>query len=319
MAARQLKSSEKQAVCKKVMAVLKKRYKVSPPKDDRDVLHTILFGICLENAPYEAAEQAYGRLLSEFHDLNEIRVSSISELEAIFADLPGAENRAYFIRSVLQYIFEKHFEFDFELLRRKTLDQAAKQLKRIRDLSHFVRTYSLQTILGSHVIPMDDVLCDASVWLGLVEPGSSTEDASSSVKSAVKKADVVVFCQLLRCFATDPELMSFFQAAAGAEGEDLGSAVDRLPELFEEAKQKKQAKKKTVKKKVKKPAPAAKKTTKKRVAPAKRSATKKTATKKKVPKTAAKKSTGRTVKKAAAKVKKTSGKRTTGKTSRKSS
>jgi endonuclease-3 len=234
-AAPQLKASDKQNICRKLTIVLKKRYKGSIPKTSRPTLETILFAACLENASAADANDRYERLTDEFHDLNEIRVSSISELSRIFEGLPEPERRAMRVRNTLQYVFEKHFEFDFEAIRRKTFDAADRQLGKIKGLSPFVRTFALQAALGSHVVPVDQAMCNAAIWLGLVQPDVTPKAASEQFKSMLRKADAPQFCHLFRQLATDPKLKRIFESAASRvpeDGYDAGSSPERLTELF---------------------------------------------------------------------------------------
>ena len=127
---------------------------------------TLLYAVCLEDASAAQADVAYERLWSAFHDLNELRVSSITELVThVFSDMPDPDWRAHRVRNILQYVFEKHFEFAFEGLRRKTLELATKQLFKIRDLSPFVRNFALQNALETHVVPVDRLMTNASIWL----------------------------------------------------------------------------------------------------------------------------------------------------------
>jgi endonuclease III len=250
---RRAKASDKQGVSKKLAAVLKKRYPGSGPKSDRSVLMTIIYATCLENASFEQADRAYHRLETEFHDLNEVRVSSIVELEDVFRDVDHRELRALRLRNTLQYVFEKHFAFDFEILRRKTLDLAGKQLARIKSLSPFIRDYTLQATLGSHLLPIDESMCRAGIWLGLIEPGSTPEQAAESLKPAVRKADAPQFCYLLRSLATDPQFRSLFDEFNPNPDDDdldvdLATAVARLNALIEHGPPKTKSKREPAKK-----------------------------------------------------------------------
>ncbi|HUG94211.1 MAG TPA: hypothetical protein VML55_25505 [Planctomycetaceae bacterium] len=242
------KLSDKQAIGRKLLSILKKQYPGSPPRQDRPVLETILYAVCLEDASPEQAEAAYQRLHSEFHDLNEVRVSSISELSVAFAGLPHPEFRAQEVRSALGYIFEKSVvserreAFEFDSLEKMTLEQAVKQLGKIRDLSEFVRAWTLQTVLGSHLVPADRSLTNAAVWLGLLPPGTTSETASEALKSAVRKADVPVFCYYLRRLATDPRLAEAFNVSKTPPpegGYDPAAAPERLVELLKSARSRK--------------------------------------------------------------------------------
>jgi hypothetical protein len=289
-AVRQATASDKQRIAKKLISQLDKRYKGSVSKDTHPILETILYAICLENSSFDDANDAFGRLESTFFDLNEIRVSSISELTRVFSKLDQPEWRALQVRSILHYVFEKRFEFDFESLRRKTLDLAGKQLAKIKELSPFVCRYSLQASLGSHLVPVDDVIRNASAWLGFVAPNDSVVKASESLKSAVRKADVPLFCYLLRRFATDPRVRKTFDSLnqqSPKEEFDLFSSPERLPELFKAVESR--ARQASKKKKTKAPDSKQSKTKKK---PAKTATRKKENTNKKVNKKVSVKSRG---------------------------
>lgn len=284
-AAQRLRASDKQSICRKIVTVLKKRYKGSPPKAARPALETILYAACLEDASPAEANDRFERLASEFHDLNEVRVSSISELSTVFHGLPDPERRALRIRSTLQYVFEKHFDFDFEVIRRKTFESAERQLAKIKGLSPFVRAYTLQVALGSHVIPVDQAMCNAAIWLGLVEPDATPASASDALRSVLRKADAPLFCHLLRRLATDRNFQKTFASAADKppkEGFDVETAPERLTELFTKtaaAKKRRTAKKRPAARKKKK------KTTSRKRSPAskngRRTARRKTAKRKK--------------------------------------
>ncbi len=282
-AAKKTKASDKQSVSKKLVAILKKRFGASIPKKDRPILETMLYGICLENASDAEANVSFARLESDFHDLNEVRVSSVRELESVFAGSSEPEWRALRTRYVLQYVFENRFAFDFEALRRKTLDLATKQLKRIKYLSPFVRAYTLQTTLGSHLIPVDDQMCDVAVWFGLAEIGTTPDDGAEVLKAAVRKSDVPLFCYLLRCLASDPNVKKEISASKKSSDEatfDVFSAPVRLTQLLVKADARAKATTKA-KGSSKKSAKSAARTTSKSPAAKKSSAAKKTAVAKK--------------------------------------
>ncbi len=295
MVAKKISTSDKQAICKKLIAQLKKRYSATLPKYDRPVLETILHGICLENTTNSQADELFESLIAGFHDLNEIRVSTISELESVFVSVGDAEWRAYRVRSVLQAVFDKEYCFDLELLRKKTLDQAQKQLTRMKSLTPFVLNHTLQVVLGSHLVPVDEKILNAAKWLGLLGLDETTETASGNLKSSIRKSDAPLFSHLLRCLATDEELAADFNLAKNPlpeDGVDLMQAPSRLEGLFAHplSRQKKKAVKK--KKAAAKSKSAAAKVKKK--VPAKKA--------KKTVKKAAKKSTKKVTKKSTKKV-----------------
>src|SRR5580765_2865245 len=94
VAANRSKSADKHEVCRKVTSLLKKTYGATTPKQELPVLETLLYAVCLENAAPGEAGTVYARMHNAFHDLNEVRVSSISELLPVFVDQSDPEWRA---------------------------------------------------------------------------------------------------------------------------------------------------------------------------------------------------------------------------------
>jgi endonuclease-3 len=230
VSANRSKSADKQEVCRKVTLLLKKTYGATVPKPELPVLETLLYAICLENSVPENADKVYARLLNTFHDLNEVRVSSIAELAPVFSEQSDPEWRAARTKAVLQHVFETNYAFEFESLRRKTAELAAKQLAKIPQISAFVRSYVMQHCLGSHVLPIDDKMHAVLAWLGLTEREQLPELTSEQLRSHIRKADAPLFCHLLGCVANDPKRSRAF--AGGNKGDD-DAPLHRLEHLLE--------------------------------------------------------------------------------------
>lgn len=229
------KTADRQTVLKKLLPLLKKQYKTNVPKLDRAVMETMLYAVCLEDATVEQAEKAYHKLHTLFPDLNEARVSAIAELEPAFEGMSDPDWRAFRCRAILQYVFEKTFNFEFESLRKKTLELATKQLAKIKHLSPFVRTFTLQQAVGAHVLPLDESSHRFLTWMGLVVPGQNADQAGDSLKSLVRKAEALQFCFAIRCAAADPKIKIAFDPAKyphPADGNDPGTAIERLTDLI---------------------------------------------------------------------------------------
>jgi len=273
------KASDKAQACKKLTSLLQKDYGRSLPKLKQPVLETMLFAVCLEDNLWDKAQDGYDKLLKSYFDLNEIRVSSVSEIERTLNDLNQAEWKGLRIRAILRFVFESTYTFEFEKLSKLTLESAQKRLKKIDFLSPFVTNFTLHQVLGSHVVWLDESSHKAAVHLGIVPPDSSIEEASEFLKAGVKKADVFGFSYLLHTLGADPKLRDRIFDEFDPEDEefDVLKVSARLAEL--------KAPKK--KKKKKKPAPVAekkapaKKASKKKPEPAKKASTKKKAAAKK--------------------------------------
>jgi endonuclease III len=142
--------------------------------DDLLVLEQFIFALCRESSSPDQAEQAFANLKSLFFDWNEVRVSSVREIEEALEGLSDAESRAQRLISFLQEVFETTFSFDLEGLQKKGLKQAAKALTRYGAASDYVVARVVQRSLGGHAIPIDAPTLRCARRLGLLD--ASTED-----------------------------------------------------------------------------------------------------------------------------------------------
>jgi len=234
MTSPKLKASERQSILAKLTTPLRKKYAKSEPKAKRNVFETLLFAACLEDAPTALAEETLQKLIAAFFDLNEIRVSSISQIEKPLAPLGNASWRALRIRDALHTVFEAHYKFDLEHLKRKTHEQAHKDLSAYRHATPFMRNYVMQHCLDGHVLPLDGASLQLLIWLGLIEPGTSVEAATEELKSSVRKSDAEALCHLLHECAVDPEHNGSLQLSAAERkaGVDPHQALERLNGLL---------------------------------------------------------------------------------------
>jgi endonuclease-3 len=153
------------------------------------VLEQFIFGLCRENATAEQAQQAYHNLRTRFFDWNEVRVSSIRELEEAMVGLGDAESRAQRVVSFLQQVFEDTFSFELESMHKKGLKVAAKELAKYGSADDYVGAWVVQRSLGGHAIPIDTPTLRCSRRLGLVEVGTEDlEAARSSLEHVVPKS-----------------------------------------------------------------------------------------------------------------------------------
>ena len=284
------KASDKALACKKLTSILQKEYGKSLPKFKQPVLETMLFAVCLEDNDWAEAEAGYEKLLKSYYDLNEIRVSSVTEIERTLSGLKQADWKGLRIRSILRFVFESTYTFEFEKLAKLTVESAQKRLKKIDFLSPFVTSFTLQQVLGSHVVTLDDSMHQAAIHLGIVPPDSKINDACEFIKAGLKKAESFPFTCLLRKFATDPKFADRIKQPYEQEGEfDVLQVEQRLAVLKAPPKKKKKvvekkAAPKAAKAAAKKKTPTGKQSPAKTVAPAKKPTAKKTAPVKAAPK-----------------------------------
>lgn len=183
--------------------VLKQHYQPFLPPADRSVFEHLLYACCLEDARPEAADEAFAKLQQTFFDWNEIRVTTVRELSETMSSLPDPTRAATKLKRVLQHIFETHYSFDIESLKKQNLGKSIKDLEGIRGVTPFVVDYVTQHGLGGHAIPLSASIVDLLTVLGIVTETEAKRNRIPGLERAIPKAKGVEFASLLQQFAAD--------------------------------------------------------------------------------------------------------------------
>jgi len=287
----------------KTFRVLKKHYEPVEPPQEQTVFDAVLLACCLEDAPYDKANEAIARLGERYFDWNEVRVTTVSELTESMIGLPDPQRAASNLKHSLQSIFEAHYAFDLEALRKQNLGKAIKELQKYEGVSRFVVGYVVQSTLGGHSIPIDSGVLEVVYIIGAIDEKEKAKGKVPGMERAIPKSKGVLFGSLLHQMAADFSASPYSSRVRDILLQIADDAKDRLPKRVravkptqkkgaEKADVKKAETKKTDVKKAPKATKAVAKTTKKKKAakPAKKT----TAPKKKVvKKKAAKRSSSR--------------------------
>jgi len=292
----------------KLHKFVKKEYQVITPPSNRSVLEHMIYGCCLENSTFDAADDAFARLQENYFDWNEVRVTTVAELEESCRNLSDPTAAAKSLKKTLHGIFEHYYQFDLDFLKKENLSKAVQTFQKFNGVSQFVVSYVAQNGLGGHSIPLDHSLMRLFYVLGIVTEDESKKDRVPGLERTIAKAKGAEFSILVHQLAVAFNSAPFSNAIRAKILKISGDAKERFPKR---ASRKKEPEKKAPEKK--EPAKVvAKKATAKVKPVAKKAAAK---TKKKVVKKAAakpvKKSAAKPAKKAAAKpVKKAAAKAT---------
>jgi endonuclease-3 len=194
-------TTSKQKIVTQLFTAIGKHAKAKP-MEDRPVLEQFVYAILRENATRDSADQAFQTLREHFFDWNEVRVSSTLEIvESLDGVLSDSEARAQRIIDFLQEIFETTYSFDLEplleVLQKKGLKQASKQLLRFQAANDYAVSWVVQQSLGGHTIPLDASALRVLKRLGLIEDQSDLEALRASIEHQVPKAKASHFVDLI--------------------------------------------------------------------------------------------------------------------------
>lgn len=108
------------------------------------MLEHLLYACCLEDAPYDAADEAFHRLQESFFDWNEVRVTTVSELCETLHNLPDPAAAALRIKRNLQSLFETRYSFDIDDMIKMNQGKAVQELEKLAGMTKFVLAYVTQ-------------------------------------------------------------------------------------------------------------------------------------------------------------------------------
>ncbi|MCE9547944.1 MAG: hypothetical protein K8T25_20930 [Planctomycetia bacterium] len=175
------------AILTKIHKALKKHYTPTVPNLKLPLLEQLLLACCLEDAPPAAAEKAMAALDEQYFDLNEVRVSTVTELSETLSMLPESAAAASRVKRTLQSVFEATYSFDLESLKKQNIGAAQKRLAKFDGISSFAVAYATQTALGGHSVPLAGGALHALYVLGAISEKERAAGVVPGLERAIAK------------------------------------------------------------------------------------------------------------------------------------
>lgn len=187
---------------KQLYKALKKQASAAVPAE-RTVLEHFIFGTCLEDAGFEAAETAFVALKESLSGWNEVRVSSSTELMEMMPRLPDPRGAAIRVKRILNAVFEERYAFNLDDLRKMNLTAAFTKLEAIPGGTPFSTAYTAQVALGRHGIPVGTGEKKLLYVLGIIDEEDMEKREVTGLNRAITKQQGVEFMALLHAVAAD--------------------------------------------------------------------------------------------------------------------
>jgi hypothetical protein len=168
--------------------LLKKHYKPIAIPTGRNVLENLIYSCLLEDAKFEVADELFAKAQHEYHDWNEARVTTITELAELFAIHPLPVQVAVRLKKALQAIFEARYSYDIEDLLKLNLGKAIETVEAWVPTSKFVSAFMQQNAFGGHAIAIDNSTMQALVSTGVAQSADMMKGSVSGLDRAVAKA-----------------------------------------------------------------------------------------------------------------------------------
>ncbi|MGB1125444.1 MAG: hypothetical protein ACPG4Q_09575 [Phycisphaeraceae bacterium] len=240
--------------------------------DELEPIAELVFSFLMWNATARQADTAFGKIMAQVVDLNELRVSLTNEIiEMVGVRYPDAQSRIIRMLQSMMEIFDREHDYKMGSLAAKNKREQREYLDTLPGMTPFVAARVALLAFGAHAMPVDDRLLTLLVKAGVFEPGTSAVDAESWLTRQIKAGDAMDAYLALQEWADSqrvtipsPPKKEVFKSEPAEE--PPAKTVKKAPakkvatkKVAKKTTKKKVAKKKTTKK-------VAKKTTKKRVA-----------------------------------------------------
>ena len=196
-------SSSRASKIEQLAKLLRKHYQPVAPTPERSVMEHLIYGCVLEDSSYDAADEAYARLMLRSVDMNEIRATTIVDLTEIVDCVAFPKEAAGRIRRNLHSCFETRYSFDLDDLKKSNLAKATELLESFKGMTKFVLGHVSQKALGGHAIPVDKSALRIAAVLDIISQGESDGGAIPGLERAIPKAKGAEFSELFHQFSVE--------------------------------------------------------------------------------------------------------------------
>lgn len=172
----------------KVLKVTKKHFEPVEIPAERTLLEHLIYACCAENSLHEVANEVFATLSSDYYDWNEVRVTSIRELADVMKPLNDPKESATRLKRVLQSVFETHYSFDLELMKKQNIGQTVKQIDKYNGSTRYTVAFITQNALGGHAIPINRGLLESMRVVGVISDNEAKKGTVPGLERAVPKS-----------------------------------------------------------------------------------------------------------------------------------
>lgn len=167
-----------------------------------DPLEQLLVAILGSNTSHYKGFTAFKKLREQMVDLNELRVTPVSELAKIISPLvPQAEMKAQRIVDALNDIRRRHDTLDLSFLKQRGRREAREYLESLEGVDRYAAASVALFSLGGHAIPVDELTLQMLRKDEVVDPAADLPAVQSFLEHHIGASDAAVFSLLLDRYA----------------------------------------------------------------------------------------------------------------------
>jgi len=171
----------------------------APPLEPIPAVLALVRGAMSYDVSDSRADEAMKAIEKDFVDLNELRVATDLEVQALLGQrYPAIEKRVAMITMALNNIFEREHTLNLERLKDVSKRDARQFLRELPDLHPFVDAYVMLYSYDGHAFPMDDETLKFLIEEDILDEGTSLQDAQKFVEHHLKAEECYEFYYAFR-------------------------------------------------------------------------------------------------------------------------
>ncbi len=169
------------------------------PMEPIDPLKALVRGAMSFDVSDDRADQAMRAIDKEFVDLNELRVATDLEIQALLGGrYPAIEKRVAMITQALNNIFEREHTLNLDRLKTISKRDARAFLRELPEVHPFVEAFVMLHALDGHAVPLDDDMLGYLREQEIVDEQTTLEEAQRFVEHHIKHEESHNFYAALR-------------------------------------------------------------------------------------------------------------------------
>jgi endonuclease III len=162
-----------------------------------EILDLIIFHKIHLYLDEKTALQSFRRLKTNFVDWNEVRISSLPEIQEALAQAPSSLGVAVFIKDFLDYLHSCNQTMDLEFLAEENITEIRKFLRLIRSMNASTVSMVLRMRKEYPVLPIDSNMEPALVRMGLVKKTDNRDQKGRFLHTVVEADSALAFHHFL--------------------------------------------------------------------------------------------------------------------------
>lgn len=176
----------------------------SPLPPVEDPMEQLLRGILTDYAAEARANAALSRLREAVVDINELRVTPVSEIvEIIGSDYPSCRRAAEDVCRALLALFNKLHHLDLSFLKKAARRTVESFMNNLHAINAHARATVLLRCFKVPCVPADAAMCEILRREGCVEPDTSVEDIQKFLASHIPSSQApTVYVQFKKYAST---------------------------------------------------------------------------------------------------------------------